>query len=58
MANFFKNVGKKTELYKVDVEIIQIKLENPRDIVAEMLSIEWKRGPQIDNSQKVHNAPS
>lgn len=58
MSMFFKNMGKTSVLYKVDVEIKHIKVVKPEELGAEMLSIEWKRGPQVDNSQKVYNAPS
>jgi hypothetical protein len=58
MSMFFKNIGKTSVMYKVDVEIRHLKVANHEDLAAEMLSIEWKRGPQVDNSQKVFNAPS
>lgn len=53
---FFKKLQQTVQLYKVDIEIFSINITQPKEVQAEMLMVEWKRGPQTDQSAKFQNS--
>lgn len=50
MAKFFSRIGQTVQLYKVDVELMEV-LSQKMTIDSEIV-IEWKRGPQTDTSAR------
>ena len=53
-----KILNRKEQSFQINISISKIRITNPVNLLSTCLQLQWKRGPQITQSELINNTPS